>query len=83
MADPIIWLRAIHFASTISVAGVVFFLAFVGEPAFRAAGKGAGTPALVRSALAGVEWIGLALVLTTGAAWLVSARISRRRLRSH
>jgi len=49
LADPIIWLRAIHFASTISVAGVVFFLAFVGEPAFQAARQGQA-PALVRSA---------------------------------
>jgi putative copper resistance protein D len=67
----LIWVRAIHFASTISVAGVVFFLAFVGEPAFRAADKGARTPALVRSLLARVEWIGLAFVLMTGAAWLI------------
>jgi len=35
--DPLIWVRAIHFAATLSVAGVVFFLFFIGEPAFRAA----------------------------------------------
>jgi putative copper resistance protein D len=82
LADPIVWLRAIHFASTISVAGVVFFLAFVGEPAFRVADKGARTPTLVRSLLATVEWIGLAFVLITGVAWLVlqAQRISERPL---
>jgi putative copper resistance protein D len=67
----LIWVRAIHFASTVSVAGVVFFLAFVGEPAFRAADKGARTPTLVRSLLARVEWISLAIVLISGAVWLV------------
>jgi putative copper resistance protein D len=82
LADPIIWLRAIHFASTISVAGVVFFLAFVGEPAFQAAGKGAWMPTLVRSLLARVAWVSLASVLMTGAAWLVlqAQQISERPL---
>jgi putative copper resistance protein D len=60
-----------HFASTVSVAGVVFFLAFVGEPAFRAADKGARTPIFVRSVLARVGWISLAIVVISGAAWLV------------
>jgi hypothetical protein len=47
LADPIIWLRAIHFASTISVARVVFFLVFVGEPALQVADKTARTPTVV------------------------------------
>jgi hypothetical protein len=32
--DPLIWARAIHFIATISAAGIVFFLAFVGELAW-------------------------------------------------
>ena len=71
MAEPLIWVRAFHFASTISVAGVVFFLAFVGGPAFRPADKNGRVPAIVCARLAKIAWIGLAFVLVTGAAWLV------------
>ena len=69
--DLLVFTRAIHFAATISVAGVVFFLAFVGEPAFRVADKNGPIPALVRSQLARIAWISLACVVVTGAVWLV------------
>jgi putative copper resistance protein D len=71
MDDPLIWWRAVHFAATTMVAGVVFFLAFVGEPAFAFAGKRADLPALVRSRLGAMAWVGLLLVVVSGAAWLV------------
>ena len=71
MDDPLIWWRAVHFAATTMVAGVVFFLAFVGEPALAFAGKRADLPALVRSRLGAMAWVGLLLVVVSGAAWLV------------
>ena len=71
MDDPLIWWRAIHFAATMMVAGVVFFLALVGEPAFAFAGKRADLPALLRSRLGAMAWVGLLLVVVSGAAWLV------------
>jgi putative copper resistance protein D len=71
LLDPLVLVRAIHIAATISVAGVVFFLAFVAEPAFRGADKGGPIPALVRSHLARIAWISLACVVVTGAVWLV------------
>jgi putative copper resistance protein D len=71
LADPLIWVRAVHFASTVSVAGVAFFLVFVGEPAFRPAHRNARVPAIVRARLAQIAWIGLAFVFVSGAAWLV------------
>ena len=37
MDEPLIWIRAIHFAATMSVTGTVFFRVFVAEPAFHAA----------------------------------------------
>jgi putative copper resistance protein D len=79
--DPLIWVRAIHFAATLSVAGVAFFLAFVGEPALRAADHGP-IAALVRRRLAGIAWLSLALVVLTGVAWLVmlAAQMSERPL---
>ena len=33
--DPLIYVRAIHFGATITVAGVAFFIVFIAEPAFR------------------------------------------------
>jgi putative copper resistance protein D len=69
--DPLIFMRAIHFAATISVAGVVCLLAFVGEPAFRGADKNGPIPAVVRSRLATTAWMSLAVAVLTGAAWLI------------
>lgn len=70
MADPLIWARAIHFAATMLVAGVVLFAVFIAAPAWRgAAGK---TVAIeVRARLAVMAWIGLALAAIAGVAWLV------------
>jgi len=67
----LIFMRAVHFAATLSAAGVVFFLAFVGEPAFRRADDGGPISVLVRSYLARIAWISLAFVVVSGAAWLV------------
>jgi hypothetical protein len=69
--DPLIWVRAVHFAATVSVSGVVFFLAWVGEPAFRVAAPDEAIAALVHRRLAGIAWISLAVVVLTGVAWLV------------
>jgi len=69
--DPLIWVRALHFAATILVAGTIFFRDFVAEPAFGLAGNNSRCPPAVRSQLAWMVWIGLGLVLVTGAMWLV------------
>jgi putative copper resistance protein D len=71
LADPLIWIRGIHYIATMSAAGGVFFLAFVGEPAFRPTDRNARVPAIVRARLAAIVWIGLAFVIVTGAAWLI------------
>jgi putative copper resistance protein D len=71
MDDPLIWWRAVHFAATTMVAGVVFFLAFVAEPAFVFAGKRTDLPAGVRSRLGAMAWVSLVLVAVSGAVWLV------------
>ena len=53
------------------VAGVVLFAVFIAAPAWRgAAGNGAVT-IKVRARLAVIAWIGLALAVISGAAWLV------------
>jgi putative copper resistance protein D len=72
MDDPLIWWRALHFTATLLVAGVVFFLAFVAEPAFAVADKSASLPASVRRALNAIAWISLAVAVMSGAAWLIA-----------
>ena len=71
MVDPLIWVRAIHFASTVSVAGVVFFLLGVAEPAFAKADHAARLAVPVRRHLIWLAWIALLLVAISGAAWLI------------
>jgi copper resistance protein D len=68
--EPLIWLRAIHFAATMMVTGGLLFDAFVAEPAFRAA-DATHAAALVRGRLAKMVWIGLVATIVSGAAWLV------------
>ena len=71
MDDPLIYVRAIHFAATITVAGAVFFVVFIAEPSFRGAETGARLPAIVRHLLVWVAWTGLVVTVVSGLAWLV------------
>ena len=80
MDDPLIYVRAIHYAATITVAGVVFFVVFIAAPAFRNAGSDMRLSAAVAPPLAWLAWIGLALMVASGAAWfvLVAASMGER-----
>jgi copper resistance protein D len=69
--DPLIYVRAIHFAATLSVGGVAFFIVFIAEPAFRNAGSDTSTATMIRRRLAWIAWIGLLLTVVSGAVWLV------------
>ncbi|MGA8498791.1 MAG: copper homeostasis membrane protein CopD [Xanthobacteraceae bacterium] len=71
MADALLYTRAIHFAATMLVAGVVLFAVFVAAPAWRGAAGNGGVAVEVRTRLAVIAWIGLALALISGAAWLM------------
>jgi putative copper resistance protein D len=70
-ADPLLYARAIHFATTMLVAGVVLFAIFVAAPAWRGDAGNSGVAIKVRARLAVIAWIGLALAAISGAAWLV------------
>ena len=70
MGEPLVWVRAVHFAATLSVTGAVLFLALVAEPAFRKADNRGEVSARVRPWLLAIEWVSLALVVVSGAAWL-------------
>ena len=80
MDDPLIYVRAVHYAATITVAGVVFFVVFIAEPAFRNAGDNKRLLAAVEPPLAWLAWIGLTLAAASGAAWfiLVAASMGER-----
>jgi putative copper resistance protein D len=71
LIDSMVFERAIHFAATILAAGIVFFVAFVAEPALR---KAANDTRLARAILTRLRWIALlslAFAVVSGAAWLV------------
>jgi putative copper resistance protein D len=67
--DLLVYARAVHFAATTLLAGVVFFVVLVGEPAWRNAGNDHGVVDILKR-LAAIAWIGFILVLISGAAWL-------------
>jgi putative copper resistance protein D len=62
--------RAIHFATTIMATGVVFFVAFVAEPALRKAANDTLARTLFPR-LRWIVWLSLAFALVSGTAWLV------------
>jgi copper resistance protein D len=71
--DPLIYARAVHFAATITVAGVVFFIVLIAEPALRGADAADKLPNVIRRRLKWMAWVALLLTVASGAAWLVIA----------
>jgi putative copper resistance protein D len=71
LEDPLIYARAVHFAATMLVAGVAFFVIVIAEPAFSPAKRDTGMAAVVRGRLRWIAWLSLALAVLSGAAWLV------------
>jgi copper resistance protein D len=69
--DPLIYARALHFAACIMVAGVVFFIVCIGEPAWRCAKDDWRSAVAVRTRLAFIAWISLGVALLSGVPWLV------------
>jgi putative copper resistance protein D len=69
--DPLIWLRAGHFAATASLAGALLFHNLVGGPAAQIAHGDGQIPAIMRHRLAGILWLSFAFALVTGAGWFL------------
>ncbi len=63
--------RAVHFAATIMASGIVFFAVLVADPALRKAQHETAMAATLRSRLAWIAWISLALAGLSGATWLL------------
>jgi putative copper resistance protein D len=72
LTDPLVYVRAVHFAATILAAGVVFFQFFIAEPAFAAAGD-VIYPAMekLRRRWSWLVWSSLAIAVLSAAVWLV------------
>ena len=71
MTDLLFYVRAVHFAATLSVAGAVFFSVLIAEPAFDLAKVGPGVAAAVRTWLAWFAWTGLVIALISAVPWLI------------
>jgi putative copper resistance protein D len=71
LSDPLVYVRAVHFAATLLVAGVAIFHVLIAEPAFRRAKGDSRVAVVVRSRLTRLAWIGLVFAVISGAAWLV------------
>jgi len=77
VGDPLIFIRMIHFAATLSLAGAVIFGAAIAGPIMRQMGD-AG--AALRARLMRIAWWSFAAALISGVAWLVllAAQINQR-----
>jgi putative copper resistance protein D len=71
LTDPLLYARALHFAATMLLAGVVLFAVLVAAPAWRGAASNGAVAINVRTRLAVMAWIGIALAAISGAAWLI------------
>ena len=72
MIDPLMTVRAVHYAATVTVAGAGLFPPFVAEPAFHAV---TAPPLRVirsfRDRLSGLLLVSLAVAVISGAGWLL------------
>ena len=71
MDNPLIFVRAVHFAATLTAAGVAFFNIFIAQPALRPSAGRAELRAAVGRRLVWIAWIGMVLTLLSGGAWFV------------
>jgi putative copper resistance protein D len=76
LGNLMFYARAVHFAASIMAAGVVFFVVFIAEPAFRKAPTASKIAAALWLRLARIAWISIAFSVLSGATWLVLATAS-------
>jgi len=72
LGDPLVYVRAVHFAATIIAAGVVIFEVMVAMPAFVAAADVLDRDiARLRSRWTGLVWTSLGVAAVSGAIWII------------
>jgi copper resistance protein D len=80
LIDPLVIVRDIHLASTVIVAGVIFFDIFIASPLWQTKPPFRATQARFQSSCGKILWTGLALSIASALAWLVllSMRIGHK-----
>ena len=80
LINPLVLVRDFHLASTVIVAGIIFFDLFVAAPLWRAMPQSSAAQARFQSSNKTILWISLALSIASALAWLclLSMRIGRR-----
>jgi copper resistance protein D len=72
LIDPLVTVRAIHFAASAVAAGIVFFECFVAGSALRGNSEAPSAIAILfRARMTCILWISLALAVISGAIWLL------------
>jgi copper resistance protein D len=67
--EPLTWIRAVHYAATMSITGTIFFRTLVANEAFQAVED--KLVSIVRSRLSLIEWSSLAVALASGLGWVL------------
>ena len=80
MIDPLVIVRDIHLASTVIVAGIVFFDLVIISPVWRMKPPFRATKIRFQASSRTIQWIALALSIASALAWLVllSMRIAHK-----
>ncbi|MFZ1923516.1 MAG: copper homeostasis membrane protein CopD [Xanthobacteraceae bacterium] len=71
MSNPLFYARALQFGATLSVAGVVFFIVFIADPALRRSAAEARIAVVLRKRLALIAWISLIVAVLSAVPWLI------------
>jgi putative copper resistance protein D len=71
LINPLVIVRDIHLASTVIVAGVIFFDIFIATPVWRTMPPFRATRGRFESSCGTILWIALALSIASALAWLV------------
>ncbi len=71
MDNLLFYARAVHFAATLSVAGVVFFIVLIAGPALRGTASDPRIAVAIRGRLAWMAWVSLVVALVSAVPWLV------------
>jgi putative copper resistance protein D len=74
LSDPLVWVRFLHFAATVSLSGLVISHAFIGAPALSAGDAATVRP--IAGRLARLGWGSLMLAVLSGLAGLVAQAAS-------
>lgn len=80
LVNPLIVVRDIHFASTVIVAGIIFFDLLIAAPVWREFSRSRAARSAFQGATGKILWISLALSIVSALAWLflLSMRITHK-----